>query len=503
MQTPTCQVAITVIGAGTAGQAAFKRVLKTHDQVLVINSGIWTTTCATVGCMPSKLLIAAAERASIAQYSAEFGVTGGITIDGKAVMARVRRERDYFTQFITKEVENWDKQKTIDGVAHIVGKDEQERILIAVNDELVATQQLIIATGSTPIVLDEWADANERILTSDSIFEQNDLPKRLAVIGTGAIGLELAQAMAKLGVEVTIFNRQAKIAGIVDETLNSVAIDVLANNPTTPNLTMHLNTQIKALYLTDDSQQITVNYQDSTGSHQYTADYVLLAIGRKTHLAKLGVEKIGIALDKRGNPINIDPTTGKIHNSPVFIIGDANGITPLMHIASDEGYNAGNIASNLIDNRVERLPDTGSTYIPVNRVFMAVTFTHPNIAQVGYNLTQLNEAKANGKLDFVVGMVSFARQGRSRIMGVNAGQLHIYADKHTGKILGSAMIAPDGEYLAHILALAIEQNMTVEALLRMPFYHPTIVEGLRTALQNTKHLVQNSPTLLSISKVLP
>jgi dihydrolipoamide dehydrogenase len=202
---------------------------------------------------------------------------------------------------------------------------------------------------------------------------------------------------------------------------------------------------------------------------------VLLAIGRKTHLASLGVQSIDVEIDERGNPKNVNPKTGQVGDSNVYIIGDANGILPLMHVASDEGYNAGSVVCG-----------DGNSDLVFQRVPMAITFTEPNICQVGENLPTLNAMQDKGELQFVTGRVNFSNQGRSRVMGVNMGQMHIYAHKDNGKILGASMIAPDGEYLTHLLALAIDNGLTAKKMLEMPFYHPTIVEALRTCLRDVE-----------------
>lgn len=516
MQTPTRTVDIAIIGAGTAGQFAFKQARKTHANVVIIDNGLWTTTCTTVGCMPSKLLVAAAHRASIAQHSAQFGVTGDIHIDGKAVMIRVQRERDYFTQVILDKVNEWGDDEAIEGIASLMGKDDTGQLLIKVThasgEQLIAAKSLIIATGSQPVVPEEWQGLGERVLTSDTIFELPDLPKRLAVIGAGAIGLELAQAMAKLGVAVTLLNRQHKIGGISDDVINELAIDILSNHATTPNLTFELGVAIDDLAVSQDGQHLTIRYHanqaDNEQSEQseqpqqtLTVDYVLLAIGRKTYLAELGIETMGVTLDKKGSPQQLDPVTGQIADTPIFVVGDASAVRPLMHVASEQGYNAGTLAGNLAGKLagnlasqwVEKTPEQAtdnnlatSAQHP-QRVPLSITFTDPNIAQIGQTLSELTALQSQKKLDFVIGKASFFTQGRSRVMGVNAGQLNVYADKATGKILGAALIAPDGEYLAHLFALAIQNNLTVEQFLAMPFYHPTIVEGVRTALYEVKN----------------
>ena len=304
-------------------------------------------------------------------------------------------------------------------------------------------------------VLRRWLDLTDRLVVSTA---------------------PLAQAMAKLGVTVKLFNRQAKVGGISDEALNAIAIDVLANNPNTPTLELLLNVKIDGLTLSEDGEQISVDYQDLQGSKQrFSADRVLLAIGRKTHLASLGVQSIDVEIDERGNPKNVNPKTGQVGDSNVYIIGDANAILPLMHVASDEGYNAGSVVCG-----------DGNSDLVFQRVPMAITFTEPNICQVGENLPTLNAMQDKGELQFVTGRVNFSNQGRSRVMGVNMGQMHIYAHKDNGKILGASMIAPDGEYLTHLLALAIDNGLTAKKMLEMPFYHPTIVEALRTCLRDVE-----------------
>lgn len=478
--TITRYVDVAVIGAGTAGQVAFKQILKTDAKAVIINNGYWTTTCATVGCMPSKLLIAAAVRADHAKHSDKFGITGDIHIDGPAVMRRVRQERDRFANIVQRQVDSWDDRDTLIGCAKIIGKSKDGACLVQVNDDCIAADRVIIATGSRPIVPDDWKQAlGERLLTSDTIFELPDLPKSLAVIGSGAIGLEMAQAMARLGVTVRLFNRQAKIGGIADPEVNQAAIKAVGEQ-----LDMALGV-IDKLSLDDKKLQAIVHYQDSDGqTQQFQADYVLAAIGRKTHLDELGVENIGISLDDKGTPNDLNSETGQIANLPYYIVGDANSHLPLMHVASDEGFNAGTEVYTHI--RPQHIHE---------RVTLSIVFSEPNIAQVGQSLPDLQKAQSRGDLNLVIGEVSFEDQGRSRVMGVNHGLLRIYADADTGKLLGACMAAPDGEYIAHILALAINEGLTVSQMLEMPFYHPTILEGLRTALRHvlTQLHVQHVP----------
>lgn len=468
----TRTVSVAVIGAGTAGQNAFRQASKTRDDIVIINEGFWTTTCIQVGCMPSKLLIAAADRAHEANHSADFGVHATAQIDGKRVMERVREERSHFASYIKKQVESWPEDKKIDGRAYI-----NQQGLIEVNNELIDAKNIIVATGSSTFIPDGWADKlGATLLTSDTVFELNDLPKSLAVVGAGAIGLELAQAFTRLGVEVTLFNRVKRVAGLKDDDINNKAIDCLSHE-----LTMHLGSDIKDVGTqhtdTQDHPEQTafINYEDSAGeARQWQGEYVLVATGRRNTIKQLGIENLGVELDDKNRPKNLSIKTGQIGDLNVYIVGDANAHIPLLHVASDEGYSAGNmICGNEKD-----------AYIRPPALPFSIVFCSPQIVNVGMSLPEIQQ---DPELEYVVGRVSFDNQGRSRVMGVNCGLLHIYGCKKTDRILGASMIGPDAEYIGHILATAITNDLNIKDMLDTPFYHPTILEGLRTALRDVQH----------------
>lgn len=463
----TREVSVAVIGAGTAGQNAFRQASKTTKNIVIINDGFWTTTCATVGCMPSKLLLAAADRAHHAKYSDLFGIHADVKIDGKQVMARVQAERDRFANSVKKQVEGWPADKKISGRAHI-----NKEGLIEINDEVIKADKIIVATGSTPFIPNNWADKlGDTLLTSDTVFELSDLPTSMAVIGAGAIGLEIAQALTRLGVSVTLFNHANRVGGLKDEDINQKAIECLGNE-----LTMQLDSKVEDVGTQtneDKNQAAFIKYKDSHGKEgQWQGEYVLVATGRRNNLEQLGVENIGVELDDKNRPKNLDINTGQIGNLEVYIIGDANVHIPLLHVASDEGFSAGSAVCK----------NNKGAYIRPPAVPLSIVFCEPQIANVGMSLTAIKDSERK----YVIGKVSFDNQGRSRVMGVNCGLLHIYGCKKTDKILGASMVGPDAEYIAHILAVAITNDLSVKELLDTPFYHPTILEGLRTALRDVQ-----------------
>nr|WP_299037306.1 dihydrolipoyl dehydrogenase [uncultured Psychrobacter sp.] len=465
----TRSVSIAVIGAGTAGQNAFRQARKSIKDIVIINEGYWTTTCVSVGCMPSKLLIAAAERAHDAKYSEEFGIHSEVTINGKQVMARVQAERSHFESYIEKQVESWPDDKKIDGRAYI-----NKEGLIEVNDERIKADRIIVATGSKPFVPDGWSDKlGETLLTSDSVFELSDLPDSMAVVGAGAVGLELAHAFARLGVAVTLFNRTTRIGGLKDDEVNDKAISCLSEE-----MSFYLGSQIHevATKVDDSGRRVaTIDYtdkDDKPGSWQ--GDYVLVATGRRNNIDKLGVENLGVELDDKNRPKDVSKKTGQVGELAVHIVGDANMHLPFLHVASDEGYSAGNQVCG----------NEHKAYIRPPAAPLAILFTNPQLLMVGKSIPEIEE---DPDLEYVIGKVSFDNQGRSRIMGVNCGLLHIYGCKKTDRVLGATMVGPDAEYIGHILATAITNDITVKQLLDAPFYHPTILEGLRTALRDVQH----------------
>ncbi len=465
----TRHVDVAVIGAGTAGQNAFRQASKTTKNIVIINEGFWMTTCVTVGCMPSKLLIAAADRAHNAKYSEPFGIHSEVTINGKQVMARVQAERSHFESYIHKQVDSWPDDKKIAGHAHI-----NKQGLIKVNDQLIQADKIIIATGSSPFIPDDWDERlGDTLLTSDSVFELSDLPDSMAIVGTGAVGLEMAQAFSRLGVAVTVFNRENRVGGLKDKDINAKAIECLSTD-----LKMHLKSKITDLGTVinnDDSVVAFIDYTDKDGNQgRWEGNHVLVATGRRNNIEQLGVENLGVKLDEKNRPKNLKIDTGQIGDLGVYIVGDANAHIPLLHVASDEGYSAG--------SRVYEQDD--EVYIRAPATPFSIIFTSPQIINVGMSQQEIED---DPDLDYVIGKVSFDNQGRSRIMGVNCGLLHIYACKQTDKILGASMVGPAAEYIGHILATAITNDICVKQLLDTPFYHPTILEGLRTALRDVQH----------------
>ena len=448
---------VAVIGAGTAGLAAYRSAKAAGKRAVLIESHVHGTTCARVGCMPSKLLIAPAEAAHALDRLAAFGLStdGPLRVDGKAVMARVQRERDRFVGFVTQSVAEIPEPDKICGEATFV----DEHTLAIEDGPTIKARAVVIATGSTPAYPDAWKALGDRLITTEQIFEFSDLPKSVAVFGPGIIGLELGQALHRLGVRVKVFGRGGGVGPIGDPVILEEARKIFCSE-------FHLDTDAHA-DVSRDGDQVVVKLKAPDGAERTERfDYLLAATGRAPNVGHLRLENTSLVLDAHGIP-RYDRHTMQCGRSAIFIAGDVNNDLPVLHEAADEGRTAGTNAACF--------PDVRPSF---RRAPLAVVFTDPQIAIVGGGY------KAAQRVAHVSGQVSFEDQGRARVMLRNQGLLHVYAESGTGRFLGAEMLGPEAEHIGHLLAWALQMDCTIMQMLAMPFYHPVVEEGLRTALRD-------------------
>ncbi|MES2258745.1 MAG: dihydrolipoyl dehydrogenase [Pseudomonadota bacterium] len=465
----TIRTDVAVIGAGSAGLSAYRAARAAGKRVLLIEGGPYGTTCARVGCMPSKLLIAAAEAAHALAAAPAFGVhPGAVRIDGVQVMARVRSERDRFVGFVLDGMQHIPESDKVHGYARFLGPGR-----LQVGDHtIVEAAGIVIATGSATIVPDEWKQAGARVISSDAVFDWTDLPQSVAVIGTGVIGLELGQALHRLGVRVAFYARGASVAQLGDPLVLEQAARVLGAE-------LDIRFQTKIASIAADGEQLVLRSHDGAGGERREHyDYVLCAIGRRPNLAALDLHLAQVALDKDGIP-PYDRQTMQCGDSALFIAGDADNEIPLLPEAVDQGKIAGANAASfpVVQPGLRRTP-------------LAIAFCEPQIATAGASYRQLCHSHAGR---FAVGSVSFENQGRSRVMLQNHGLLRVYGEFGSGRFLGAEMIAPRAEHLAHLLAWACQAELTVATMLDMPFYHPVVEEGVRTALRELAERLASPP----------
>jgi len=453
-------VDVAVIGAGSAGNFSLSQIVPARKSFVIINGGPTGTTCARVGCMPSKAAIHVADDFASRERFPKEGIQNGgaLDIDGAGAMGRVRQLRDGFVKRVLgKTIDKMGPERFIDGHARFI-----EPTLLAVGDERVRAEKVIIATGSSPVVPAPWKDFGDRILTTDSVFEMETLPESLAVIGLGAIGIELGQALARLGVEVVGIDVLETVAGIGDPAVREKAIETFgAEFP----LWLGHPAEIE-----DSGDGLVVR----AGGESKTVDKVLAAMGRRPNLGDLGLKALGVELDDNGMP-PFDPETMQVADLPVFVAGDVTGDRAVLHEAADEGRIAGfNAARDAVTRFRRKTP-------------LAITFCDPQVAVVGTPWEELDPDTT------AVGSFDMAMNGRTIIMDNTRGLLRVYGDKRDGRLLGATLFGSGAEHLGHQFAWALERSLSVFDMIAMPYYHPVIEEAFQNALVSLAEQVENAP----------
>ena len=458
---------VAIIGAGTAGMRAYREATRITDSVLLIEGEQYGTTCARVGCMPSKLLIAAAEAAHQARHAGMFGIrTADPEIDGAAVMQRVREERDRFVSFVVEAVEAWPERHRVRARARFRSDHELELS----DGRVIEAGRIVIATGSRTNVPPPFREFGDRMIVNDDLFEWETLPESVVVFGAGVIGLELGQALHRLGVRVALFGRDNLVGPLGDPAVLQSARDIFCAE-----MAFHPHGEVIRRARTEAGVEIDYVQDGATRTARF--DYALVATGRRPNTDDLGLETTSLERDDRGVP-RYDLHTGRCGDSHVFIAGDANDRYPLLHEAADEGLAAGYNAARFPEIRRFR-----------KSAPISVVFTDPQIMMVGESHAGLSARGA----DFATGEIDWADQGRARVMGVDRGRLRVYGERNTGRFLGAEMIGPRAEHIAHLLAWACQSGLTVDEMLERPFYHPVLEEGVRTALRDLNRALEMGP----------
>lgn len=447
-------VDVAIIGAGTGGMYALREVRRTKQSFVLIDSGPLGTTCARVGCMPSKVALHIAEYWNSQKEFEHYGISGSehLRLDSAVAWQALRDQRDQFSDGAAGNAKKAAGEHLIMGRARFL-----EPTLLEVESES-STQQInaksvIIAAGSRPVMPEFLQPFAEYCITTDEFFEMQELPKSIGILGLGAIGLEMGLALARLGVEVHGADMAQTVGGITDPEVSNVALAEFGKE-----MQLYLGAPAE---LAKAEKGVLLK----AGDKEVLVDKVLVALGRRPNTDQLNLAEAGFELDERGQPL-FNPNTLQVGKHPVFIVGDINGYRPLMHEAADEGAMAGYNA-------------TQSTPVAFKRkTSLAIAFTNPDVISVGARFDELNQD------DVLIGTATSQANGRSRVITDREGVLRLYADKSSGTLLGASMVGVRAEHVAQLLALAIERNETAHSLLQLAFYHPVVEEIIQSALQD-------------------
>ena len=462
------KVDVAVIGAGHAGLNAIKEIRKQTSDFVLINGGALGTTCARNGCMPSKAML---EIANLMEQGHRLDRLGLGSDRGRdradpIVLDELRELRDTFVDLILANSTDELGDELIEGYARLVTPN---RILVD-DGTRVEAGSIVVAAGGRSQVPEKWASLDDGTVTSESVFELDRLPGSIAVMGLGPIGLELGQALHRLGVEVHGFDQSLRIARISDPEINAESIRIFQRE-----FPIHVGTGIE---IRRDGRGFRVSHDQGS----VVVEKLLIATGRVPNSIDLGWEKAGIMTDENGLPV-FDPGTLQVPDTRIFVAGDATGAPANLQRAAIEGRVAGFNAANA-------RPMTVPSSTP-----MSIVFSDPNIVEVGRRWDLLDPETT------AVARIRFGPVGRAMIMRKNRGLLKLYADRRTGILLGGSMVGPGCEHLAHLLAGFVQQGLTAGEAASMPFYHPVIEEALQDGLWELQRALPSDQTVTAPSDV--
>ncbi len=452
-------VDVAIIGAGTAGLGALAEVRKKTESWALIDGGSLGTTCARVGCMPSKATIQIATDFHRRNIFHRYGIEGGeyLQVNIEDALESVRDLRDIFVDRILEGTTDVMGNAFIEGSARFLDANT-----LQINDETVHAQKIIIATGTSPVIPGEWRQFGDRIITTDEFFEQEKFPPAMAVIGLGAIGMELGQALCRMGVDIVGIEASDQLVGLSDPVVNEVASQLMSKE--------------FPIWL---GSPATIKQHDNkllvqAGEQSTVVDKILVAIGRSPNLKNIGVDSLGVELGDSGVPVH-NPNSMQIGDLPVFIAGDVTDERQVLHESAFEGRVAGlNAVADMVVAYKRPVP-------------LTIAYTEPNIVNIGISYSQALIEKC------VIGEIRMGPVGRALIMGNNRGVIRVYANPENGKLRGASLVAPRGEHLGHLLALSIQKEFSVTDLLSGPYYHPSIEEALQSLLRDMQKKLKHQP----------
>ncbi|MHA1148611.1 MAG: dihydrolipoyl dehydrogenase [Promethearchaeota archaeon] len=465
---------IAVIGAGPGGYHAAIRAAQYGAKVALIEKKNLGGTCLNWGCIPTKALYGSAHLIEQIKEAEEFGIhVSSYTPDFAKAVEKKNEIVKTLVEGIAALEKAW-KNDVYTGHGKIIGGNVNDGFEISIQGEdnkTINAKSILIATGSTPALIPAFNIDHERILTSDDILapEFKSVPEKLLIIGAGVIGCEFANIFASFGAKVQmleylpspIATEEPMIVKPLVKKLESKGVTIATNQ----NVLSVENTG-SGVKATTCAASVPRDQIDSAEKTIFEADLCLVSIGRARNSANLGLEELGIEIER--GAIKIDQKTCETAVKGIYAIGDVawSGAPMLAHVASHMGDVAVANALDSIGGFPVKSTTTDYSVIP------ATIFTSPNIGSIGLRRKQ---AKEQG-IDVLMGQFPFASLGKAKCMREDEGFIMILADKNTHKIIGASCIGAEAPELISEIALAMKHGLTLHDVAETIHSHPTISE---------------------------
>jgi dihydrolipoamide dehydrogenase len=450
---------VVVIGGGPGGYVAAIRAAQLGQKVAVVEREALGGVCLNWGCIPTKSLLRNAEVISLLNQGSEFGFkVENVTVDYTVAQKRSRQVSDRLVRgigFLFKK----------NGVTHIQGNGTlvgPRQVKVAPSGQILEGKAIIIATGARSKSLPGMTIDGQKVITSRQALELTTVPRRLVIVGAGAIGMEFAYLFRAYGADVTVIEMLPHVLPLEDdETAAEVAKAFKKQGIKTL-----VNTRTEAVEPAADGVTVRVKDQASGAEQAIAADTVLVAVGVAPNSDGLGLEAAGVATDKRGFIVADEFMRTNVPG--VYAIGDVTGKLLLAHVASSQGIVA---AEHVAGHAPRPIKEADYAFMP------RATYCHPQVASLGYTEAQ---AKEKGR-EIKVGKFPFMANGKALGLNERDGFVKIIADAKYGEILGAHMVGPEVTELLPELALAHTWELTAEEIARTVHAHPTLAEVIMEA----------------------
>lgn len=448
---------IAILGAGPGGYVAAVRARQLGAEVTLIEQEHLGGVCLNKGCIPSKALLRSADVVRMAQELGDFGVQAEFQgVD----WAGVQKRKDRVVSQLVKGVAFLMKGN---GVRVVMGRGRlRDARTISVGtggaEEVVTADKILLATGSSPAVLPLPGLQPPEVLTSTEMLGFDHIPESLAIIGGGVISCEFADLFNAMGTNVTILEMLPRIVPLEDEEVSAELLRIFRRR----RIDVFTDARVTGAVGRDGKR--VVQFTQQGAEKEVEAEVVLSAVGRKLNTEGIGLEEVGVELNRRQIVVNARMETSV---PGVYAIGDCIGGYLLAHVASAEGKVA---VVNALGGEAEM------DY----RAVPSAVYTHPEIGSTG-----LTEAQAREKgYDVKVGRFPFRASGRALAEGVRDGFVKLLADGATGKLLGGHIIGPHATDIVHEVVLAVHTGRTAEEVGEMIHAHPTLAEPIMEAAED-------------------
>ena len=451
-------VSVVVIGGGPGGYPAAIRAAQLGAKVTIIEKDAFGGTCLNRGCIPTKALLQSAGMYKSAKEASLFGVnTGNVKVDFKAVM---KRKNTVVKQLVggLGGILKSHGMKIVKGTGQIV---DANTVKVVESGEEIKTDRIIIATGSVPSRVP--IDGIELAITSDDALNLEKLPKSMLIIGGGVIGMEFAQIMNQMDVEVIVVEMLPQILPTEDSEIASS----FAGMAQKAGIEIHTDTSVSKIEAKGKKKVVTF------GDKKKEVDVVLVAVGRSPYTEGLGLDKAGVSMEKGFVSVNEYLETSV---AGIYAIGDAIGNYMLAHVATSEGETAAMNAAGQKKRMNYRSVPRG-------------VYTTPEVASVG-----MTEKEAKDKYgDVRIGRFPFVGCGKALVINETEGLVKIIADKKYGEVLGVSILGPHATDLINEAALAIQMEATFEEMAHTIHAHPTISESIMEAALDVDAMAIHMP----------